>query len=401
MKKKILVVDNHKVVLKFMTTLLEKEGHEVLTAEDGLSALDILRNYLPDVIFIDLVMPKIKGDKLCRIIRKMPELSNVYVVILSAIAAEEATDFAGLGADMCIAKGPFNEMTEHVLAALDHSDQAGSNRVAEKIVGLQGVFDREITKELLSTKSHLEAILNNMTEGILELTPERRIVFVNPTATSLTGASEEGLLGSDFIELFDGNHRKRVKNLLQEIGDMPQMITDESPVLLKGKQISLNILPVKEDGHKSFVVIMNDVTETKRVRDTLKNANRELVRAYAHMRERKDQLSMQQFEEEIGFLIDEKGRVLGVTEKGLKVTGKNRAELLGQNIQELVDENSRDKLKASMRDAGSRILGQTSLRMIFKQLDRQIFETRLMHMNMKQGPALLVLMRSPFSETGR
>ncbi|NQU14484.1 MAG: response regulator, partial [Desulfobacteraceae bacterium] len=39
MKKKILVVDNHKVVLKFMTTLLEKEGHEVLTAEDGLSAL--------------------------------------------------------------------------------------------------------------------------------------------------------------------------------------------------------------------------------------------------------------------------------------------------------------------------------------------------------------------------
>jgi DNA-binding response OmpR family regulator len=55
MKKKVLVVDNHKVVLKFMASLLEKEGHQVLTAEDGLLALDILKTYVPDIVFIDLV----------------------------------------------------------------------------------------------------------------------------------------------------------------------------------------------------------------------------------------------------------------------------------------------------------------------------------------------------------
>ena len=47
MKKKILVVDNHPVMLKFMTNLLEKKGHEVMTAEDGLSALDILKKFIP------------------------------------------------------------------------------------------------------------------------------------------------------------------------------------------------------------------------------------------------------------------------------------------------------------------------------------------------------------------
>ena len=63
--KKILVVDNHPVMLKYMTTLLEKEGHQVKTAGDGLSALDILETYVPDAIFCDMVMPRIDGEKLC------------------------------------------------------------------------------------------------------------------------------------------------------------------------------------------------------------------------------------------------------------------------------------------------------------------------------------------------
>jgi len=123
MKKKILVVDNHPAMLKFMSNLLEKEGHQVLTAEDGLSAIDILKTYIPDVIFIDLVMPNISGEKLCRIIRSMPELKDVYLIILSAIAAEGDVDFAQFGVNACIAKGPFDKMAGHVLAALDQSDR--------------------------------------------------------------------------------------------------------------------------------------------------------------------------------------------------------------------------------------------------------------------------------------
>ena len=80
--KKVLVVDNHPVMLKFMANLLIKKGYKVKTAEDGLSALDILKTYLPEVIFIDLVMPNICGEKLCRILRSMPKLKNSYLIIL-------------------------------------------------------------------------------------------------------------------------------------------------------------------------------------------------------------------------------------------------------------------------------------------------------------------------------
>ena len=100
--KTIVVVDNSKVILKYMKKKLSEEGYEVLTAENGLSALDILKTTIPDVMFIDLVMPNIRGEKLCRIIRSMPALKDTYLVILSAIAAEEEIDFLKFGADACI-----------------------------------------------------------------------------------------------------------------------------------------------------------------------------------------------------------------------------------------------------------------------------------------------------------
>ncbi|MBW1614781.1 MAG: response regulator, partial [Deltaproteobacteria bacterium] len=59
MKKKILVVDNNPVILKYMTNFLFKNGYQVLTAKDGLSALEILKTYTPDIIFVDLIMPNI------------------------------------------------------------------------------------------------------------------------------------------------------------------------------------------------------------------------------------------------------------------------------------------------------------------------------------------------------
>ncbi len=46
---KILVVDNHPIILKFMVTVLEKEGYKVVTAEDSISALEILKTYLPSL----------------------------------------------------------------------------------------------------------------------------------------------------------------------------------------------------------------------------------------------------------------------------------------------------------------------------------------------------------------
>ena len=86
---KILTVDNDPFILEFLKDLLSQEGHEVLTAEDGLRAVDILEHEIPDTIFVDLIMPNIDGKRLCKIIRSMRRLENVYLVVLSATLEEE------------------------------------------------------------------------------------------------------------------------------------------------------------------------------------------------------------------------------------------------------------------------------------------------------------------------
>ncbi|MBW2117432.1 MAG: response regulator [Deltaproteobacteria bacterium] len=264
MGKKILVVDNDLLMLELMNNLLEKEGHEVLTAQDGISALDILGTYVPDVMFIDLVMPNIGGKTLCRIIRKMPELKNVYIIILSAIAAEEEEDFTGFGADLCIAKGPFEEMARHVLDAIDQSDQKILPHPPRASVGVETIHAREITRELLSVKRHFEIVLESMSEGILEITPEAKIVYANPAAFSLAGKPEEELLASNFIDLFSSPDRHRIKNLFEGVLNGAQTISLDSPVMLNDRQVSLYLQPLK-DKESRALVILNDVTDQKRM----------------------------------------------------------------------------------------------------------------------------------------
>jgi PAS domain S-box-containing protein len=265
MDKKILVVDNHPVVLTFMTQLFEKEGHQVMTAETGLDALDILSKFIPDVIFIDLVMPNIDGRKLCQIIRKIPKLKDVSLVILSAIAAEQKVDFTEFGANACIAKSPFNKMVKHIHTVMDQLSLTPSASLADQVIGLSDVFPRHITEELLFIKRHFEAILGTMSEGILEITSEGRIVYANPAAIALIGILEETLLASNFTDLLKETDGQLIKDQLVALHNQSKTIIRDFPVMINGKQILLNIFPIMDEKHRTIVIILNDVSERKRM----------------------------------------------------------------------------------------------------------------------------------------
>ena len=100
--KKILVVENHPVALKLLVEFLKRQGHEVITAEDGLAALKILQQITPDLIFTDLIMPNINGEKLCQIIRNRTELKHLPIIIYSATELEDEINILKLGADVGI-----------------------------------------------------------------------------------------------------------------------------------------------------------------------------------------------------------------------------------------------------------------------------------------------------------
>ncbi len=268
--KKILVVDNDKFILEFMQDLLSKEGHEVVCAEDGLSALDVLNSYAPDVIFTDLVMPNIDGKKLCRIIRDMDRLGHAHIVVLSSILAEDGADVEEWGVSAYVSKGSFDEMAQHILSVMEQLDVAGPRGLSEEVIGIERGRPRVITGELLSRTRHLEIILESMSEGILEVTSEGRIIYANKAAILLFHLQEEKLLGAPLVGFFSEHDRPRVGGLLEKLDKKARVLGEESSVSLNEYQVTLNIIPVSANG-PTAIVIVNDVTERKRAAKMLRS----------------------------------------------------------------------------------------------------------------------------------
>ncbi len=276
--KKILVVDNDLMMLTFMSDLLDSAEYQVLTAKDGLTALEILENNIPDIMFIDLVMPNISGEKLCGAIRKNPKCKNVYIIIITAIAAEQDINFNEIGADACIAKGSFSKMSKHIMDLLERLNNKEPHGALNKIIGIEDVHSRAIVKELLSYKRHVDVILDNVSEGILELNINKKIIYANKFVHDLTCFSENVLLGLYFHELFENPHRQRVEELLNMINIGPQQISYDMPVILNGKMISMSILPINLKEHKSIIIILNDITKSKRAEEDKRHMQERLQR---------------------------------------------------------------------------------------------------------------------------
>ena len=122
--EKILVIDDEEKILNLVISYLEKEGYEILTAQDGLSGLKIAQAFKPDIIVLDIMLPGMDGIELLSQLRRE---SNVYVILLTA-KTEETDKIVGLavGADDYVTK-PFSprELTARIKAALRRLNLGG------------------------------------------------------------------------------------------------------------------------------------------------------------------------------------------------------------------------------------------------------------------------------------
>lgn len=104
-RQKILIVDDEPDILELIEYNLKKEGYQVYTAINGQAGVAEAKRILPDLIILDIMMPKMDGIEACRILRAMPEFKNTFMVFLTA-RSEEYSEIAGfnVGADDYIAK---------------------------------------------------------------------------------------------------------------------------------------------------------------------------------------------------------------------------------------------------------------------------------------------------------
>jgi len=124
--KEILVVDDELDVVVPIQFLMEQQGYSVLTAQRGEDALDLIYQYKPDLVLLDIMLPGIDGWQVCEIVRLNPNYRDIKIIFLTAKGRrEEVAKGLALGADAYITK-PFSnaKLVAEVKKLLEDTSEA-------------------------------------------------------------------------------------------------------------------------------------------------------------------------------------------------------------------------------------------------------------------------------------
>ncbi len=124
-KKKVLIVDDEPKIVEAVVAYLEKSGYNPFAAYDGEKALTLFDNVNPDLVVLDLMLPRISGEEICKIIRRN---SRVPIIMLTAkISEEEKINGLNIGADDYVTK-PFSprELMARINSLLRRADEGVS-----------------------------------------------------------------------------------------------------------------------------------------------------------------------------------------------------------------------------------------------------------------------------------
>jgi DNA-binding response OmpR family regulator len=205
--KKILVVDDEQKIVEVVKSYLEHSGYDVYEAYNGKQALEMLEKIEPSLVVLDLMLPDVTGEEICKTIRKQ---SRVPIIMLTAkVEEEDILKGLDIGADDYITK-PFSpkQLVARVMAVL--------RRTSEDQIPLSNILSFN-NDELTIDHLKYEVRKNN---SIVNLTPnEYKILMTLVKYPAKTFTRDELIsmaLGDDF-EGFDRTVDTHIKNLRQKI----------------------------------------------------------------------------------------------------------------------------------------------------------------------------------------
>lgn len=208
MPRRILVVDDDKQITRLVATYLEKAGFSVLTAFDGENALRVIRHERPDLVVLDLMLPKQDGWEITRRVRADEHLATIPILMLTA-RVEDTDKILGLelGADDYLSK-PFNprEVVARVRAILR---RAGGTLKASRVLE-SGVLRLDPDRHTV-----------RVSDETVEMTPTEfeilRVLMENPDHAFTRGELVEKALGYEY-EGMERTLDSHIKNLRKKIG---------------------------------------------------------------------------------------------------------------------------------------------------------------------------------------
>ncbi len=298
---RILVADDSEQDRYLLKRVFELNGFEVDTAANGTEALAIAGERKPDLVFSDIMMPVKDGFQFCRELKAQSRFENLpFIFYSAAFTSEEDRTFArNVGATRFLEKPQNPRALIEVVKEILHDRPGGAVPPVEHKTMEDGVFIRQYSNrlvrkleekvaELEETRTFLEAVLDSMTDGLVIIGADYRVVDANYAACTLLNLSKEEILGRTCHELFQGLERPcgpvtalcPYKDVFTD--GQPRTLTYEHIIRCEGHTIEVTASPVRDRGQKVvlMVEILRDVTDRTKLEEELNRRIRELEDFY-------------------------------------------------------------------------------------------------------------------------
>jgi PAS domain S-box-containing protein len=211
MQKTALIVDSDFFFVEFLSELLEKRGYQVIKAYDGKECIGKLEDVGVDILFADLVLPKIDGKQLFRFIRNKNYSKRFPMVALSGIMIENLGSLDEIGADYFIAKGPADQLAVQLNDFMVELEiQPFFPPVDKKVIATSNVYPRRDAVELVKSLQFHQAVIECAAVGVIIVDYDTRIINANSAALEILGRISVDVLNCPVSDLFDGTSRAKL-----------------------------------------------------------------------------------------------------------------------------------------------------------------------------------------------
>ena len=218
MARKALVVDNDFFFVEFLSELLENKGYDVVKAYDGKEGITKLDEAEFDVLFADLIMPKIDGLQLIQFARRKFAHRRLAIIAVSGTLIEQMDDVKNIGADYCVVKGPLETMASILNDVLDNLEIHGALESPHgQFVDPGNLYPRQATSELVKEMKFQRAVNDSIGIGILVLDRDARIMSANAMALELLNKPLEDVLNQRITAVFSKGEQGRLVHALKDV----------------------------------------------------------------------------------------------------------------------------------------------------------------------------------------
>jgi len=263
MGKNALIVDNDFFFVEFLAGILQKRGYEVFKAYDGKEGITILGERYVDVLFVDMVMPKIDGRQMIQYTRQQYPDARFPIVVLSGTLIEQIENIHKFGADFYIAKGPIGTMSGHINRFMDSLEKLsfpfhGHVEVLESVK----LYSRQSTAELIDAMDFQEAIIKCIGVGIFIADKDATIIRVNEQGLEIIHKSLWEVLNRHVTTILPPSEKFKLVNELKKIATHRELKQIVFSATIDSKKIrnTVSLLEVNDE-FVGWIIVMEEISQ--------------------------------------------------------------------------------------------------------------------------------------------